>query len=202
MLTDSLSSRNGSQNNWETFHSHFIKHSCSTQHCWPLLLSWTISSRVTSAYPWFFCIDLLILFKETELASLSSELSNATVLPFFVSYSHGFKYYLCHTYSQISISQSCLLYEFWVYSSKCQLVISILLFSHILNWSLHFLPLTTSTFLLMSAHNTLTHSKNLYLQTLSPTLNESNRKYHGSYSQNVSSTYYFNLKNKNEVIKQ
>ena len=125
----------GSQNTWGTFHSHFIKHPCSTQHCWPRLLSWTISLRVSSAHTLDFSAQTfsfsLRSWNWPILVLSSLKLQSYLALPLilmvlniiFATYIPKFLY----------LSHASFMSSGFIHSNVN------LLFPHILNWSLHFL---------------------------------------------------------------
>lgn len=127
----------------------------------PLLLSWALSLGVpTVLHPWLFALSAPFFSFSLRIIGLALSFSYSLVSLWFVSYSHSFKYYLGYIKSQVYVSKPCPPFKFQTYSYKCQLVVSILIFPHALNWPLYFLTLITSTSFLISIYNILTCPQN------------------------------------------
>lgn len=139
--------------------AHCIKLSAASNTVDPLLLSWALSLGVpTALHPL-----LLILPRDGRTGQSlfwALSFSYSLVSLWFVSCSHSFKYYLGYINFQIYVSKPWPLFEFQTYTYKFQLVVSILIFPHALNWTLYFLTLITSTSFLISIYNILTCPQN------------------------------------------
>lgn len=174
------------------FWSSFIKHLCSTQHSWtlllPLLLSWTISSRDTCEDNfWFFLHrpSLFSLRRWNGCLSLSFQCYSLCLLVYSL-FSWFWAIIPRHIFWASTFSAMPPLWVLGLFWSKCQLVITLLFSTH-LNWSSYFLSHHLYISLVQKA-TTPTTPKILPLNL--PTWNELSNRSFLSYLKYISSTYY------------